>query len=97
MNGKTRAITPLSGSESDDSDIVEIKTDQHKGEKLAGWAYLGSHNFTPSAWGTLSGSSFNPSLNVSTIIKFALSCAHAVNAFASSGFSGLRKEYLEPQ
>ncbi|KAJ3481086.1 hypothetical protein NLI96_g7894 [Meripilus lineatus] len=64
MNGKTRAITPLSGSESDDSDIVEIKTDQHKGEKLAGWAYLGSHNFTPSAWGTLSGSSFNPSLNI---------------------------------
>ncbi|EIW76911.1 phospholipase D nuclease [Coniophora puteana RWD-64-598 SS2] len=28
-----------------------------------GWAYVGSHNFTPSAWGTLSGSSFNPSLN----------------------------------
>ena len=29
-----------------------------------GWAYIGSHNFTPSAWGTLSGSSFNPILNV---------------------------------
>jgi len=28
-----------------------------------GWAYVGSHNFTPSAWGTLSGSSFNPTLN----------------------------------
>lgn len=32
--------------------------------KLAGWVYVGSHNFTPSAWGTLSGSGFNPVLNV---------------------------------
>ncbi|OJT09751.1 Tyrosyl-DNA phosphodiesterase 1 [Trametes pubescens] len=32
--------------------------------KLAGWAYVGSHNFTPSAWGTLSGSGFNPVLNI---------------------------------
>jgi tyrosyl-DNA phosphodiesterase-1 len=30
-----------------------------------GWAYIGSHNFTPSAWGTLSGSAFQPVLNVS--------------------------------
>ena len=30
-----------------------------------GWAYIGSHNFTPSAWGTLTGSAFNPVLNVS--------------------------------
>ncbi|KAG6331157.1 hypothetical protein ID866_7933 [Astraeus odoratus] len=29
-----------------------------------GWAYVGSHNFTPSAWGTLSGSAFNPVLNI---------------------------------
>ncbi|KAL1748877.1 tyrosyl-DNA phosphodiesterase-domain-containing protein [Schizophyllum fasciatum] len=29
-----------------------------------GWAYVGSHNFTQSAWGTLSGSGFNPVLNV---------------------------------
>ena len=33
-------------------------------EKLVGWVYVGSHNFTPSAWGTLSGSAFNPTLNV---------------------------------
>ena len=33
-------------------------------KKLVGWAYVGSHNFTPSAWGTLSGSAFNPTLNV---------------------------------
>lgn len=33
-----------------------------------GWAYIGSHNFTPSAWGNLSGTSFNPVLNVSHIL-----------------------------
>ncbi|OCB86080.1 phospholipase D/nuclease [Sanghuangporus baumii] len=33
-------------------------------EKVIGWAYIGSHNFTPSAWGTLSGSESNPSLNI---------------------------------
>ncbi|CCA72701.1 hypothetical protein PIIN_06638 [Serendipita indica DSM 11827] len=30
----------------------------------AGWLYVGSHNFTPSAWGTLSGSAFTPVLNI---------------------------------
>lgn len=34
-------------------------------EKVIGWVYVGSHNFTPSAWGTISGSSFTPILNVS--------------------------------
>ena len=34
------------------------------GKPLVGWVYVGSHNFTPSAWGTLSGSGFNPMLNV---------------------------------
>ena len=48
-------------SDSDDDGIVEIK------EENVGWAYVGSHNFTPSAWGTLSGSSFNPVMNVSVI------------------------------
>ncbi|CAE6445348.1 unnamed protein product [Rhizoctonia solani] len=28
------------------------------------WLYVGSHNFTPSAWGTLSGSGFNPSIYI---------------------------------
>ncbi|KAK7045945.1 hypothetical protein VNI00_006940 [Paramarasmius palmivorus] len=40
-----------------DSDIEVI-------ESAIGWAYIGSHNFTPSAWGTLSGSSFNPVMNI---------------------------------
>jgi len=46
-----------SGIDSDDE--IEII------QPAIGWAYIGSHNFTPSAWGTLSGSSFNPILNVS--------------------------------
>jgi len=44
-------------SETEDSDIEIIDTN-------VGWAYLGSHNLTPSAWGTISGSSFAPVLNV---------------------------------
>jgi tyrosyl-DNA phosphodiesterase-1 len=45
-----------------DSDIMEVKMDQ---DDAMGYAYVGSHNFTPSAWGTLSGSGFTPVLNVS--------------------------------
>lgn len=44
------------------SDIVEVKKDQ---DNILGYAYVGSHNFTPSAWGTLSGSEFTPILNAS--------------------------------
>ena len=45
-----------------DSDIVEVKKDK---VDIVGYAYVGSHNFTPSAWGTLSGSGYTPILNVS--------------------------------
>ena len=44
-----------------DSDVIEVKKD---GCDILGYAYVGSHNFTPSAWGTLSGSEFTPVLNV---------------------------------
>ena len=47
------------GEDGNSVDEVEIV------EPAIGWAYVGSHNFTPSAWGTLSGSAFNPILNVS--------------------------------
>ncbi|TFK73058.1 phospholipase D/nuclease [Pluteus cervinus] len=47
-----------SDTESDtDDEIQEV-------QPALGWLYIGSHNFTPSAWGTLSGSDFNPILNV---------------------------------
>lgn len=48
-------------SVNDDDDIVEIPPPT---AQCVGWAYVGSHNFTPSAWGTLSGSGFTPVLNV---------------------------------
>jgi len=55
--------SPGKDSSSDaDSDIVEVKKDQ---DDFLGYAYVGSHNFTPSAWGTLSGSGFTPILNAS--------------------------------
>ena len=59
--GKGQEATCIvdSDTESDDSDEVEVL------DEAIGWAYVGSHNFTPSAWGTLSGSAFNPILNVS--------------------------------
>lgn len=47
-------------TEDDTDDDIEVI------EPAQGWAYVGSHNFTPSAWGTLSGSAFNPTLNVSS-------------------------------
>jgi len=48
-----------------DSDVVEVKGDQGD---IVGYAYVGSHNFTPSAWGTLSGSGFTPTLNVNYLL-----------------------------
>lgn len=56
-----------SDTEDDDIEVVESPV---------GWAYVGSHNFTPSAWGNLSGSAFNPILNVreqmGTMISYLL-------------------------
>jgi tyrosyl-DNA phosphodiesterase-1 len=46
-----------SDTDGSDVELVEPAAPAH------GWAYVGSHNFTPSAWGTLSGSAFNPVLN----------------------------------
>ncbi|KAL0952280.1 hypothetical protein HGRIS_006570 [Hohenbuehelia grisea] len=48
-----------SGSETEDSDDeIEVI------EPAIGWLYVGSHNFTPSAWGNMSGSAFTPVLNI---------------------------------
>jgi tyrosyl-DNA phosphodiesterase-1 len=58
------ASASLKGEESDTEDESEVKII----EPAVGWAYVGSHNFTPSAWGTLSGSAFNPILNVRAVI-----------------------------
>lgn len=62
---KEEAIA-ISDSETETDSEDELHTSggtAHSTEPL-GWAYVGSHNFTPSAWGTLSGTGFNPILNV---------------------------------
>ncbi|KAF8587152.1 phospholipase D/nuclease [Ramaria rubella] len=53
------ATEPSSDS---DSEVQEI--DPERDPSVIGWFYVGSHNFTPSAWGTLSGSSFAPVMNI---------------------------------
>ncbi|KAJ8468157.1 hypothetical protein ONZ51_g9818 [Trametes cubensis] len=61
LDSRQRASTTPSdsgGSEREDGD------DDGDKEPLVGWLYVGSHNFTPSAWGTLSGSGFSPVLNI---------------------------------
>lgn len=66
FSSKKRQEVDFSETEDDTDDEIEVV------EPAAGWAYVGSHNFTPSAWGTLSGSSFNPILNVSHV--FSINC-----------------------
>lgn len=59
-----------SSTKTEDSETEEDYSDEEVRiiEPAVGWAYVGSHNFTPSAWGTLSGSAFNPILNVSAFL-----------------------------
>ncbi|KZS89546.1 phospholipase D/nuclease [Sistotremastrum niveocremeum HHB9708] len=62
--GKSRRKNPYS-SEEEEQDEDEVKiVEEGIDETVCGWAYVGSANFTPSAWGTLSGSAFNPVLNI---------------------------------
>ncbi|KAF8626688.1 hypothetical protein AX15_004772 [Amanita polypyramis BW_CC] len=56
----TRENATISASGESDSEDDEIQLI----ESAVGWAYVGSHNFTNSAWGTLSGSAFNPIINI---------------------------------
>jgi tyrosyl-DNA phosphodiesterase 1 len=59
QNSKQQKLFFDSDTEDDD------KINDEPGKEAVGWAYVGSHNFTPSAWGNISGSAFNPVLNVS--------------------------------
>ncbi|KAH9941389.1 phospholipase D/nuclease [Amylocystis lapponica] len=58
FRGSSKSISV--DSETEDSDAEEPGA-----APLKGWVYVGSHNFTPSAWGNLSGTAFNPTLNIS--------------------------------
>jgi tyrosyl-DNA phosphodiesterase-1 len=55
--------------DSSDIEVVEIKpkrteADEEEKRKPHGWIYVGSHNFTPSTWGSMTGSGFSPVLTV---------------------------------
>ncbi|KZT19086.1 phospholipase D/nuclease [Neolentinus lepideus HHB14362 ss-1] len=85
FTSKQRPLDVDSGSETEDSDVVEVVPSDAK-KDYAGWAYVGSHNFTPSAWGTLSGSAFNPILNITNYelgIVFPLRTAKDVDRVAA--------------
>ncbi|KAF9228232.1 phospholipase D/nuclease [Gyrodon lividus] len=60
--GKSKVIV-ISDSETESETKAQEDAVEVQNEPI-GWAYVGSHNFTPSAWGTLSGSGFNPVLNI---------------------------------
>ncbi|KAF8905618.1 tyrosyl-DNA phosphodiesterase-domain-containing protein [Mucidula mucida] len=49
----------------EDSDVEILEADGKKEAKAIAWAYVGSHNFTPSAWGNIQGSAFNPAITIS--------------------------------
>ncbi|RPD63488.1 phospholipase D/nuclease [Lentinus tigrinus ALCF2SS1-6] len=61
--GLDRHARSAARSDSEDEDDAGADSGE-KDKRLVGWVYVGSHNFTPSAWGTLSGSAFNPTLNI---------------------------------
>ena len=65
--GIIRDKSTTSGNLSDSETEDEDDSSSGSKEKPIGWLYMGSHNFTSSAWGTLSGSAFNPTLNVRTL------------------------------
>ncbi|KAI0030960.1 tyrosyl-DNA phosphodiesterase-domain-containing protein [Vararia minispora EC-137] len=54
-----------SASDSIDDDVILLDQNGNDPRSVIGWAYIGSHNFTPSAWGNLSGSAFSPVINIS--------------------------------
>jgi len=52
------SLTSSSKKEKDKDKDDEIES------QVGGWCYVGSHNFTPSAWGNLSGDDFSPIMNI---------------------------------
>ncbi|KIJ43722.1 hypothetical protein M422DRAFT_30766 [Sphaerobolus stellatus SS14] len=71
-NGGTKLGTRAAENDADpDESVTEPESDEEiqqvdaeRGPKVLGWLYVGSHNFTPSAWGYLSGSGVTPTLNI---------------------------------
>ncbi|KAL0572057.1 hypothetical protein V5O48_009915, partial [Marasmius crinis-equi] len=103
-NGKQREILEISDdsvTESETESETEPESDEIQIiETAIGWAYMGSHNFTPSAWGTLSGSAFCPVLNIRNYelgIVFPLKTQADVEKVAcwerpAEGYAGTERE-----
>ncbi|KAJ3828366.1 tyrosyl-DNA phosphodiesterase-domain-containing protein [Lentinula raphanica] len=85
-------VSQTSNTGSSSREVINVDTDSEDEDHQpefnggdVGWAYLGSHNFTPSAWGTLSGSAFHPSINIRNHelgIVFPLKSMADANKFA---------------
>lgn len=68
----TSAVRPDTLRQSDgvtDGGTDTVEATSPRESTVIGWAYVGSHNFTLSAWGILSGPSSNPTLTVRTLSK----------------------------
>ncbi|KAF8215108.1 tyrosyl-DNA phosphodiesterase I [Mycena galopus ATCC 62051] len=63
-DSKSRAGNVLMHTKGIIGSFVPKKNATSEPAGVAGWMYLGSHNFTGSAWGNLSGSAHAPVLNV---------------------------------
>ncbi|PAV15621.1 phospholipase D nuclease [Pyrrhoderma noxium] len=62
---KDRSSPNNDDSSSDESLLTPGGTSTEESDiNLVGWVYVGSHNFTHSAWGSLSGSTASPVLNI---------------------------------
>jgi hypothetical protein len=79
ISGKGKGKTVDYDSNTDTDTDMEVEVVEVKDEKV-GWAYIGSHNFTQSAWGNLSGSSFNPILNVRALPHRYVLCVVSTDA-----------------
>ncbi|KAJ7614988.1 tyrosyl-DNA phosphodiesterase-domain-containing protein [Roridomyces roridus] len=67
--GTLRLASSSTGKDEEEDSVTEDSSDDEieviEPKKPHAWIYVGSHNFTPSAWGNISGSGFNPVLNIS--------------------------------
>ncbi|TFY61518.1 hypothetical protein EVG20_g7020 [Dentipellis fragilis] len=84
-----------SESETEQSDD-ELVAEKNPEARVVGWTYVGSHNFTPSAWGTLSGSKLAPVMNIANYeLGVVLPLHSEAEAERASCFERPLKKYSE--
>lgn len=80
--GKERETVEVIVLDSEDEDEVmteeegsATESEGDEGEKRPeAWIYMGSHNFTMAAWGSVSGSILAPKLNVRVPLRMTRTC-----------------------